>query len=63
MIDLDLETNIKQLHQKHGASIPPTMFTEEIYSMLTAYKAKHDTWLDDDYIWALGNIDRYNQTY
>ena len=63
MSALYLETKIKELHQKYGASIPSKQFTEEIYKLLTSYKESHEKWLDNDYIWALGNIDRYNQTY
>ena len=63
MIDLDLETKIKELHLEYGASIPSKLFTEDMFKLLTEYKAKHENWLDDNYIWALGNMDRYNQTY
>lgn len=57
----ELFFKVKKLHQDHGASIPAKAFTPEVVQLLLDFKeAYKDKWLDDEYIFALANIDRYN---
>lgn len=57
-----LYSKIQELHKTYGASLPGYVFTEEVYKMLLEFKAVQIkiNWLDDELIWALANIDRYN---
>ena len=58
----ELFEKIKKLHQDHGASIPIKLLTPEIIQLLSDFKEEYaDNWLDDEYIFALANIDRYNE--
>ncbi|MBE7728048.1 MAG: hypothetical protein E7244_27775 [Enterocloster citroniae] len=57
-----LYSQIQDLHKTYGASLPGYVFTEEVYKMLLVFKEMQMkiNWLDDELIWALANIDRYN---
>lgn len=57
-----LYSQIQELHKTYGASLPGYVFTEEVYKMLLAFKEVQMkiNWLDDELIWTLANIDRYN---
>ncbi len=59
---MNLYNQIQELHKTYGASLPGYVFTEEVYKLLLAFKEIQlkINWLDDELIWALANIDRYN---
>lgn len=58
----ELYSKIQELHTTYGASLPGYAFTEEVFKMLLAFKEMQMkiNWLDDELIWTLANIDRYN---
>lgn len=61
---MQLYDQVSELHKKYGASIPKESFTPEVYEMLATFKESgKDMWLDDTYIFALANMDRYVQQY
>lgn len=57
-----LYSQIQELHKTYGASLPGYAFTEEVYKLLLEFKAVQMkiNWLDDELIWTLASIDRYN---
>ncbi len=60
----ELYEKIKKLHRDYGPSIPGNIFTPEVIQLLLDFKeAYKDNWLDDEYIFALANLDRYNGFY
>lgn len=61
---MELKESVSQLHLLYGASIPREYFTNDIYNLLQSFKASYtDDWLDNEYFFALANIDRYNTFY
>lgn len=60
---MQIYNEVSELHKKFGASIPSAEFTPEVYELLMTFKKVYkDNWLDDEYIFALANIDRHNGT-
>ena len=59
---MDLKEQIKELHINFGPCIPFKAFTPELQKLLFDYKEMQtkENWLDDDLIWCLANLDRYN---
>lgn len=58
----DLYQEIKDLHTKYGAAIPQKAFTDEVHKKISDFKQTwiHKNWLDNEFIWAAANMDRYN---